>query len=354
MKNSYLQIFSTVKPIKGFVRSIIYDLVKEKYTFISNPLFEFIISYDGRQIEILGDLEREMLSTIIENKWGFLCEEYELAFFPTLNLEWKRPYKINNAIILFDGNNVNNLKHVITGLSNDTILCKFITIISFRQLPNWIHNAIMDVVDFYQHVTFDFYLHFYDSYIDSIFSKCRNIKNILFFNSFKNEQTESVIHTTKPLEYNFISPSYFNCNIKIYTESNFHNLYYNDKIIIDENNFVINSLYSKKEVAIYDIDNIYNIIEILREVNLWDISKDKVDVCMHCEFRYMCSDMCEIIKRDDNTYFRSKECEYNPYIAKWSFEDEFFTLEECNITCNTTTSILDLGKINEIIEHLYY
>ena len=60
----------------------------------------------------------------------------------------------------------------------------------------------------------------------------------------------------------------------------------------------------------------------------WIISKDQIDVCKDCEFRYMCTDCRAHIKDANNIYSQPAKCPYNPYIAKWEGEEDYITVEE--------------------------
>jgi len=62
--------------------------------------------------------------------------------------------------------------------------------------------------------------------------------------------------------------------------------------------------------------------------DLWGIRKDDIDVCKDCEFRYMCTDCRCIIKNPDDIYSQPAKCGYNPYIAKWSKEGGYISVDE--------------------------
>lgn len=49
--------------------------------------------------------------------------------------------------------------------------------------------------------------------------------------------------------------------------------------------------------------------------NFWEISKDKINVCRDCEYRYICHD-CRPIS--SGLFARANNCCYNPYIGSWS------------------------------------
>jgi len=347
--NNYLKIFATVQPVLGYTRSVIYDLVKESYDFIPNDLCEFIMSNDGRDVgEFLGD---DYIDVIIKNKWGILCSAYEVAFFPPMSLNWEQPYLINNALILINEDG-NGLFQILSSLGANPILCKYVTLVAFQYIDETKLKIVFDIIDNFPYITFDVYLTFSREINYSAVK--RNVKNMVIFSADKDLKSNDVIYTSNAIEFDFISPSYFNCNVSTFAESQHHNIYYNSKIIIDENNYVINNVQSRNRIALFEPHKLHEILYLLKAENLWDLPKDQIDVCKTCEFRYMCSDMCQIIKRTDGSFFRSKECLYNPFIAKWSFEKDYMNLITCGIKCDINGLNVNTEIVKEIVKNLYF
>ncbi|MCG8412356.1 MAG: hypothetical protein MI739_13845, partial [Bacteroidales bacterium] len=61
----------------------------------------------------------------------------------------------------------------------------------------------------------------------------------------------------------------------------------------------------------------------------WNISKDQIEVCKDCEFRYICSD-CRAYTKNSNVYSQPAKCTYNPYIAKWEGEEGYVSVDDFN------------------------
>ena len=51
---------------------------------------------------------------------------------------------------------------------------------------------------------------------------------------------------------------------------------------------------------------------------LWNINKDKIDVCKDCEFRYICTDCRAYIKDKRDIYSKPLKCNYDPYTATFN------------------------------------
>ena len=83
-------------------------------------------------------------------------------------------------------------------------------------------------------------------------------------------------------------------------------------IAIDEKGFVKPCLWSNKIVGNINDDKFENIYNDL--TCYWEITKDKIDICKSCEFRYSCSD-CRVWAEEKNGKLMSKTafCTYNPF-----------------------------------------
>jgi SPASM domain peptide maturase of grasp-with-spasm system len=50
---------------------------------------------------------------------------------------------------------------------------------------------------------------------------------------------------------------------------------------------------------------------------VWDISKDQVETCCDCEFRYICTDCRALLRNPSNPLSKPLRCGYDPYSATW-------------------------------------
>ena len=49
----------------------------------------------------------------------------------------------------------------------------------------------------------------------------------------------------------------------------------------------------------------------------WNVTKDQIDVCKDCEYRYVCTDCRAYIETPDDMYSKPLKCGYDPYTNKW-------------------------------------
>ncbi len=67
----------------------------------------------------------------------------------------------------------------------------------------------------------------------------------------------------------------------------------------------------------------YSLEELLDKYiipSFWSISKDNIEVCKDCEYRYVCKDCRPINKEGNNKLSKGGFCNYNPYTGIWENE----------------------------------
>lgn len=116
-------------------------------------------------------------------------------------------------------------------------------------------------------------------------------------------------------------------------EEFYHNHYYNScwsgKLSVTANGDVIPCIFARQSVC----GNVkqQSIDEILKGLNSeWTITKDSVEVCRDCEYRYACHDCRPTAYGVTGNYFSKHErCTYDPYTGEWrSVEDYTRELNE--------------------------
>jgi len=102
---SVFLLFANVVPVKGAVRSTLCDLQRGRIKLIPNDLYDLLTHHKGQGIEAIKDryppADRTVIDDyyrfLIEEEWGFLCDEPEA--FPDLDLSYDAPASITNAIL---------------------------------------------------------------------------------------------------------------------------------------------------------------------------------------------------------------------------------------------------------------
>jgi hypothetical protein len=385
MVDMYLH-FANCPIIKGYLRSAIYDLQYGRIKFIPNEYAELIIE-NNFQIE-LSTHEKEFQTFIREKllneQFGILLDKESCSYFTNLSSEFDTFSKVTNAVI-----ELSSIEQLLNGEFDyfnqfEGLLCKDFQIIFTQKITQNDFERLFELLNF-QFVNSIQLLINFDEYLKnidvSILDKNPKISSIVIYNSPLTNDAGIIKFIKNDANKcdEIVSKEFFNINLPLFNESQLNNTYFNRKMSITKEGLIKNCITlnwnygNVKEVKLLEAlsDEGNNEIFFKRYDNpeldcstempnhleedakpafkaLFDIHKGLIDVCKICEFRNLCVDQCLPIQRDDGSWFRSKECVYNPYIAKWNDEEGYVSLSECGVVCNRLGFSIDNEKIEKI------
>lgn len=121
----------------------------------------------------------------------------------------------------------------------------------------------------------------------------------------------------------------FTVTEKQFNLNKWYNSCWNSKLAITSNGDVIPCIFARDDmVGNVKKDEFRNILKQIEDK--WLITKDKVEVCKDCEFRYACHDCRPLAKAiNGNTYSKYPRCCYDPYKGTWE-DIEKCTKEKSN------------------------
>lgn len=126
---------------------------------------------------------------------------------------------------------------------------------------------------------------------------------------------------TIPLSCGLINLKNINLNRNFYLEAKQHNTCLNKKVSIDVKGNIKNcpSMFqSFGNIKDTTLENALNHPEFKK---YWNLTKDNIEVCKDCEFRYICTDCRAYTEQTNfnNGLDTSKplKCGYNPYTGEW-------------------------------------
>jgi len=121
--------FTNCQLVKGYNRSLIYDLQRKKLHFIPNDLYDVLEEHEGKTIEEIKTAYQHKFDSIIDEYFDFLLKN-EIVFltdtpdwFPELNFQFDSPFEISNAIIDRNSTSSYSLFQTLDKLSS--VRCKF-------------------------------------------------------------------------------------------------------------------------------------------------------------------------------------------------------------------------------------
>lgn len=370
-KSDHLVLFSECIPVKGYMRSVFYDLSRIDFIFLPNELTDILIKYQGfKKSEIISNNkeQKEVLeqyfSYLNEHDFIFFCDKDEVLLFPPISLVWDFPAQISNIFIedyLFD----KLVCEVPSFLNTKDIVLNINKTINLNKL-----RCFLDSLSYSKVKSIDIYVNErLNSEIKQtatiILSEYSRIRTLIFYNSNENYCVNGnngfsnlIVKKENIFNRKFsVQKDYFNINITLFTESQAHHTYFNRKLYIGPNGEIKNAPECEEEFGhIQDLESPEQLKEIVQTPafqKYWYVHKEICDVCKDCEFRHMCVDNRLPYQRSENEWYHKIECNYNPYIAKWKDEEGYRTLAECGVISNENGFSIDHEKIAKINEELW-
>lgn len=369
--SQYLKVFSEIIPIKGYRRSLIYDLIRSDLTFIPNTLVDFLNESENKSLneifKILSSKEKiianKYLNLLKKNEYIFFCDKDETQLFQKMGLAWDYPAKISSSIIKLKSFDTAYLKKTI-GLVSSTLCKNVLLILDFKidtdQLEECyllfketgitnlefvlLNKIIFDRISFSNFLVHSKRLTKITLSQDIQELKIDKISTRIIFAPKLNTDQDKIEKSI----YDFLI-----C-IPFFTESQHHNTYFNRKIYFEHDEFVKNSPESlTKHPYPNNTFELNSIISSSAFKEFWDVKKDDCNVCKDCEFRHMCLDNRLPYQGREGSWYHKTECNYNPYIAKWKGEEGYRTLAECGVISNHEEFSIDHEKIAAINEELW-
>lgn len=338
INKSHFRLHANCIPVKGKYRSIICDLSLERYRIIPNELTGILNLLKMKSVnDVKKQFNHEMdmgiekyIDLLAVEGWGHWTDEP--ANFTDLNMEWDSPFKIQNCIIDVSNFDVslNRIEKFINQLSKyfcEAAQIRFFCKITLEQLQQ--------VVGLVNHSTIRF-LELYIEYTNELDEKIllkfssQNLKlrSIIAYNApFEktvnlNEMEQgSLCFVSKKIDSEthcgIVDAKIFNLNISAFIESNSFNSCLNRKISLDKNGFLKNCPSMESNFGSIETTTIQDVLENPIFINLWGITKDSIDGCKDCEFRYICTDCRAYLEVPKNNFSRPLKCGYNLKAGTW-------------------------------------
>lgn len=333
-KSSFFILYSCCIPVKGFNRSTVCDIQRDRYRLIPNALYEILDTYILNQSKSIDYIKQcydpiynntidEYFEVLAHEEYGFYSDKP--VYLPKINTnKFEEPKIITNAIIDFDESSVHNLENIVPQLS--LLNCEALELRFYYSLSHKEILHLLEVIDGSSIRSVEVIVKNSPS-IDSVESlislrmSCARLRKITIFNSRFNkilEHEEFYIIYSKENNLSesncgVIEPWYFNVKTESFIESINYNSCLNRKVSIDRFGNIKNCPSMKKSYG-----NIINtlldpIVHSSEFQELWSIKKDEINVCLDCELRYICQDCRAYIMDQNNIYSKPSKCKYSPY-----------------------------------------
>jgi SPASM domain peptide maturase of grasp-with-spasm system len=333
------KMYACCIPVKGYSRSIIYDLNRSQYSYIPNSLFNIIKEDEGQTVEkIKNNLSSKDKSTVdkyfsflMEKEYVFFCANLsELNLFPNISVSYFTPSTISNAILQIKDVLKINLPKLIEDLTD--LGCSFIQI-TFH--GNESLGFVTKILKYFINSRFrsiEILLKYNDLFSDyeliQLVRNHRRIHHLLIYNAPHSRILKQFHMEMQAISYNKQSlgqslqsaikdTTSFRTNVALFCESQEFNSYFNQKVVIDINGMIKNVPNSNLNFGNLNDVSLQNIVKTKRFQALWKVKKDIIEICKECEYRYMCMDN-RIPKKRGNKWIHEESCNYNIHLNQWN------------------------------------
>ncbi|HET7818204.1 MAG TPA: grasp-with-spasm system SPASM domain peptide maturase [Bacteroidia bacterium] len=325
----YIKLYACCIPVKGMVRSLICDIQRGETYFIPNALYEVLtvcrtlpIAAIHKKVENKKILN-EYFEYLIKNELAFYTEKP--SSFPDIALSFNTASRITNSIIDFDTNsryNVSTIFNQLEQLGANAVQIRF-----FVKVNSMLLKKILMHTDKSRFRAIELVLPYQKNHnIENIIKAHPRISLIIRYNADENQHIEyskscNIIltkqHINNVRSCGKISSNYFSNNISSFTEALNHNSCLNRKISIDANGEIKNCPSMQESYGNIKDTTLEQALNKKGFKKYWNLTKDKINVCKDCEFRYICTDCRAYVEDPNDIYSKPLKCGYDPYTAKW-------------------------------------
>lgn len=334
MISKKLKLHASCVPVKGYSRSIICDLHRNSYSIVPSDLYDMLILHEGKCTDEIKKSYNNLYDEVIDEYIEFLLKN-EYCFFTStpqyyqaLQKDWHYPFEISNAI--WDYNQNFNIHDILRQL--DALHCKNLEVRMYEKADwdavNSILSALRDMKsiigalglimpydpflpDDLQTVTNAntriSYIYFFNTPPDVAATMNGQFKNIYFFKDIVESETHCGL----------VHPKSFIVNIKNFTESQKYNSCLNKKISIDKEGNIKNCPSMQNSYGNIKDMTLRQALDDPNFKTKWNTTKDQINECKDCEFRYICTDCRAYVAEPEDIYSKPLKCGYNPYTNVW-------------------------------------
>ena len=327
-------LYATCKIVLGAKKAILMDLERGRIQPLPLGVAQFLESHMGYSLEEMireketkeQDIIKQNINFLIKNDYGFFTDVPER--FPSLPEGFSVPALISNAII--DINNSSNHKYRDILASLEGLGCRTVDFRMFFGNKDEL-SKILDALSESRikaiRLILPHGIELEDQEVCQIADGYDRIQSILIHGALKNRITHSprykvpinhrTLKITGPECCGVVYESLMISNIKTYMESKEFNNCLNRKLTISKDGLVTNCSQMSQSFGHIASVKLRDVVTSPEFQAPWSITKDQVDVCRDCEYRYACIDCRAITKSSTRPNPKPKRCTYNPYTGEW-------------------------------------
>ena len=330
--SKYYKFYACCKIVRGAGRTTVYDLQRCSFFHFPNMIMEVLLEYETKGLEALcrdyNTQKQELhkyLQYLLNNEIIFYTDDIDN--YPDISLDIDKPFYLDFISIEVD--TLQNFKIDFLEKSIDYTGVEHIVFI-FNTNRNSINNItqLLKAINTSRLKVVTLILPYNEMLIEGLNELKRyneRLKQIILYNKsdaisiskltdYNAEIFNGSLH--KLLTKKIKSEKDFTLNIMSFLEAQNKNLFFNRRVYISDDGNVKPSFVDNNYYGTIEYDSLFDIVNKKGFQRIWNITKDQIEVCKNCEFRYMCPDNRIPIK-NNNKYIHTTECNYNPFTTQW-------------------------------------
>lgn len=318
----YISLYANCIPVKGEIKSMIYDLQRKKSIDIPNDLYDFVHFFETHSLSELYDLNHvenhkvinEYIQFLIDEELAFITDEGERELFPKLNMSWDYPSQISNVILEISEVTfpiLNKIIEFVIALGCEHMYLKIKMENSLVVIQNILD--LLNTTPIYSIVLeAQLGIHEEISNYELVISDNKRVDTLFLITQEKQITSSKKIAVSITEDFISRKEYFFSINIPFFTEAQKHNVYFNRKLYINHEGIIKNAPETNDtfgNIQEISLDNLKHVVNSSQFQKYWKINKDSIKECQNCEYRYMCTDnRLPLIDTNGNYYFKTK-CE---------------------------------------------
>lgn len=335
----YFNLFSNILITKGASRILISDLQRNLSELYPLEFYDLIEELKMQSVEdvIKGydedskEIVLEYLDVLLQEEFGFITQNNWDKNFPPLSYEFIDYNILSNIFLELDNLKVLNkirqsiesleIKHMVIYAKND------LDAEDLLEIDRKFENSPLEGIEIYS----PFHDGINENLIQKLNNKTSRIYNLVFYGckqapfNIKDDYRFTLHFTDQDLKISScgkVNLDYFNTNLPKVLEAMNYNSCLHKKISIDSEGNIRNCPSMTESFGNIKNTTLEEALHNKAFKKYWNLTKDKIEVCKDCEFRYICTDCRAYTERtheDKEGLDVSKplKCGYNPYIGEW-------------------------------------
>ncbi|MBB4808240.1 SPASM domain peptide maturase of grasp-with-spasm system [Chryseobacterium defluvii] len=339
--SAFFKLYTNCFLVKGAHRSLIIDIQRNQYFFVPNAFNEVIamssdIGVEETRSKINNNkILNQYFNFLEKNDLGFYYTEQERENFPEMDLTWDSPFKISNMIIDTDARKDYNFYAKInaefTKLGVYALQIRFLEVVDMDHIlgvlsefkKNRLRHIEM-VLKYKKELTSKKLSRLFglDPRIDSISVHSSPKNSIITIPKFEKKIFFSQTKFLSASCCGVISHDFFATNLQHFTESQKHNSCLNRKISVDKDGNIKNCPSMSQNFGNIHTTTLEEALQHKDFKKYWMLSKNEIETCKNCEFRYICTDCRAYTERTHTNKegldtSKPLKCGYDPYTGVW-------------------------------------